>query len=64
MKLARPQFKQNKMETKFKPTHNMTFIGRENVPVVIVGKHNHMYIVATEAGQQFWVGKYYVEEIK
>ena len=52
------------METQFKPTHNMTFIGRENVPVVIVGKHNHMYIVATETGQQFWVGKYYVEEIK
>ena len=51
------------METQFNPTHNMTFIGTENVPVVIVGKHNHMYIVATETGQQFWVGKYYVEEI-
>ena len=51
------------MKTKFQATHNMTYIGKLDVPVVVLKKTTTIWTVANEKGQQFLVGKYNVEEI-
>ena len=52
------------MKTKFQATHNMTYIGKLDVPVVVLKKTTTIWTVANEKGQQFLVGKYNVEEVK
>ena len=52
------------MKTKFQATHNMTYIGKLDVPVVVLKKTTTIRTVANEEGQQFLVGKYNVEEVK
>ena len=51
------------METKFKPTHNMTGIGQIAVPVIINHKRDALWHVTDANQTQYWVGKYNVEEI-
>ena len=52
------------MKTKFQATHNMTYIGKLDVPVIVLKKTSTIWKVANEEGQQFLVGKYNVEEVK
>ena len=51
------------MKTKFQATHNMTYIGKLDVPVVVLQKTTTIWTVANEEGQRFLVGKYNVEEV-
>ena len=51
------------MKTKFQATHNMTYIGKLDVPVIVLKKTSTIWKVANEEGQQFLVGKYNVEEV-
>ena len=52
------------MKTKFQATHNMTYIGKLDVPVIVLKKTSTIWKVANEEGQQFLVGKYNVEEVQ
>ena len=52
------------MKTKFQATHNMTYIGKLDVPVIVLKKTTTIWTVANEEGQQFLVGKYNIEEVK